>query len=58
MVKNKPKVEAGELLKYGYPNSVISARTGLSEREVEDTRQLKQIFAPVYVEKRRKKCLK
>ena len=50
MTKNKPEIEAGELLQYGYPNSVIAARTGLSEREVEDIRQIKQIFEPVYVD--------
>ena len=54
---SKKEHEAGELLQYGYPNSVIAARTGLSEREVEDIRQIKQIFRPVYKEedKRRKK---
>ena len=54
---SKKEYEAGELLQYGYPNSVIAARTGLSEKEVEDIRQIKQIFRPVYEEgeKRRKK---
>ena len=55
MVKNKPEVEAAELLQYGYPNSVIAARCGISEREVEEIRQIKQIFRPVYVEEKRKK---
>ena len=45
---NKREKEAGDLLQYGYPNAVIAARTGLSEREVEDIRQVKQIFRPVY----------
>ena len=47
---NKKEKEAGDLLQYGYPNAVIAARTGLSEREVEDIRQIKQIFRPVYKE--------
>ena len=56
-MSEKQNREAGELLQYGYPNSVIAARTGLSEREVEDIRQIKQIFRPVYkeVKKERKR---
>ena len=51
--KEKRK-EAGDLLQYGYPNAVIAARTGLSEREVEDIRQIKQMFRPVYVGEKKK----
>ena len=57
-VTTKKEKDAANLLQYGYPNSVIAARTGLSEREVEDIRQIGQIFRPVYKEeggKRRRK---
>ena len=48
--------DAADLLQYGYPNSVIAARCELSEREVEEVRQICRIFVPVYGdEKRRKK---
>ena len=48
--------EAAKLMEYGYPNSVVAARCEISERDVEEVRQICKIFVPVYKdEKRRKK---
>lgn len=47
--------EAADLLQYGYPNSVISARCELSERDVEEVRQICKIFVPVYKDEKRRK---
>ena len=40
--------EAADLLKFGYCDSVIAARTELSERDVEEVRQICKIFVPVH----------
>lgn len=42
--------EAADLLQYGYPNTVIAARCELSERDVEEIRQICKVFRPVYKE--------
>ena len=47
-MKSEKELKAADLLKYGYPNSVIAVRCGLSEREVEEIRQICKIFVPVY----------
>ena len=45
--KEKCKEAAG-LMEYGYPNSVIAARCELTERDVEEVRQICKIFVPQY----------
>jgi hypothetical protein len=49
--------EAANLLKFGYCDSIIAARTELSERDVEEVRQIAGIFVPLYedLKKRRMK---
>lgn len=52
---NERELEAADLMQFGYCNSIIAARTGLSEREVEDVRQICKIFVPVYKDEGKKK---
>ena len=47
--------EAASLMEYGYPNSVIAARCELTERDVEEVRQICKIFVPVYKEEKKKR---
>lgn len=47
--------EAASLMEYGYPNSVIAARCELSERDVEEIRQICKVFVPQYKNLKRRK---
>ena len=40
--------EAASLMEFGYGNSVIAARCELSERDVEEVRQICKVFVPVH----------
>lgn len=45
--------EAASLMEYGYPNSVIAARCEISERDVEEVRQICKIFVPTYKDEKK-----
>ena len=47
--------EAAKLMEYGYPNSVIAARCELTERDVEEVRQICKIFVPVHEDLKKKR---
>ena len=47
--------EAANLLKFGYCNTIIAARVGLSTRDVEEIRQICKIFVPVHEDLEKKK---